>query len=140
MNGYSVFLGPITGIMITDVSLPFFLFCCQRVLYSDYDSTGSYTARMSMFPRCTSHTAGIGILMAWYGAFRRASRISALSTEHFAELARGRCLLVSVPPTLPGLISSINTKVHIGTAGERLFDIAYLLGVSGLTQFSQPRE
>jgi hypothetical protein len=47
---------------------------------------------MSMFPRCTSHTAGIGILMAWYGAFRRASRISALSTEHLTELARGRCL------------------------------------------------
>lgn len=41
------------------------------VSYSDYDSTGSYTARVSMFPRCTGHTAGIGIIMAWYGAFRR---------------------------------------------------------------------
>ena len=40
-------------------------------------------------------------------------------------------LLVSVPPNLPGLVNSIKTKAHIGTAGEHLFDIAYLLGVSG---------
>ena len=40
-----------------------------------------------------------------------------------------------MPPTLPGLINSINTKVYVGTAGEHLFNIAYLLGVSGLNTF-----
>jgi hypothetical protein len=43
-----------------------------------------------MFPRCTGHTAGIGILMAWYGAFSCESDISTLSPQHFAELARSR--------------------------------------------------
>ena len=42
-------------------------------------------------------------------------------------------------PTLPGLINSINTKVYVGTAGEHLFNIAYLLGVSGLTTFATSR-
>ena len=48
-------------------------------------------------------------------------------------------LLVSIPPTLPGLINNINTKVHIGSAGKHLFSIAYLLGVSGLTTFATSR-
>jgi NCS1 family nucleobase:cation symporter-1 len=38
-------------------------------------------------------------------------------------------MLVSVSPTFPGIIRSINSRVHIG-AWARLFDIAYLLGVS----------
>ena len=40
-------------------------------------------------------------------------------------------LLVSVPPNFFGLINNIKAKVHIGTTGEHLFDIAYLLGASG---------
>ena len=91
MNGYTVFLGPITGIMITDVGLLFFalLLALPLTQTSDYDSTGSFTARMSMFPQCTGRMAGIGILMAWYGAFRRESDISTSSPQHFSELARG---------------------------------------------------
>ena len=38
-------------------------------------------------------------------------------------------MMVSVPLTLPGLINSINTNIHVGV-GTRLFDIAYLLDVS----------
>ena len=38
-------------------------------------------------------------------------------------------MIVSVPLTLPGLINSINTNIHVGV-GARLFDLAYLLGVS----------
>ena len=50
-----------------------------------------------------------------------------------------------MPPNFPGLINSIKTKAHIGAAGGHLFDIAYLLGVSGyerpfFSQVSQVRE
>lgn len=38
-------------------------------------------------------------------------------------------MIVSVPPTMPGLINSINTNIHVGVS-TRLFDIAYLLGFS----------
>lgn len=89
MNGYTVFLGPITGIMITD----YWLIHRTRVdVPSMYRPHGRYR-----------YTYGVN----WRAAV---------------------ALLVSVPPTFPGLINSINTKVHIGTAGERLFNIAYLLG------------
>jgi nucleobase:cation symporter-1, NCS1 family len=37
-------------------------------------------------------------------------------------------MIVSVPPTMPGLINSINTNIPVGVS-TRLFDIAYLLGV-----------
>ncbi|KAH9057611.1 NCS1 nucleoside transporter family [Lactarius vividus] len=89
MSGYTVFLGPITGIMITDYWL---VHRTHVDVPSMYRPHGRYR-----------YTYGVN----WRAAV---------------------ALLVSVPPTLPGLINSINTKVHIGTAGERLFDIAYLLG------------
>jgi len=38
-------------------------------------------------------------------------------------------MIVSVPLTLPGLVNSINPDIHVGV-GTRLFDIAYILGVS----------
>jgi hypothetical protein len=38
-------------------------------------------------------------------------------------------MMVSVPLTLPGLVNSINPKIHAGV-GTRLFDIAYILEVS----------
>jgi NCS1 family nucleobase:cation symporter-1 len=38
-------------------------------------------------------------------------------------------MAVSVPLLLPGLVHSINTNKHVGV-GIRLFDLAYLLGVS----------
>jgi hypothetical protein len=40
-------------------------------------------------------------------------------------------MIVSVPFTLPGLVHSINTNIHVGV-GTRLFDIAFLLEVSVL--------
>jgi hypothetical protein len=41
-------------------------------------------------------------------------------------------MIVSVPLTLPGLVNSINTNIHVGV-GTRLFDLAYLLGVSAVS-------
>jgi NCS1 family nucleobase:cation symporter-1 len=38
-------------------------------------------------------------------------------------------MITSVPLTLPGLVNSINPNIHVGV-GTRLFDIAYMLGVS----------
>jgi hypothetical protein len=43
--------------------------------------------------------------------------------------AAAMILVASVPPMMPGLINSINTNIHVG-GGTRLFDLAYLLGVS----------
>jgi nucleobase:cation symporter-1, NCS1 family len=44
-------------------------------------------------------------------------------------------MIVSVSLTLPGLVNSINPKIHVGV-GTRLFDIAYLLEVSIYYRFS----
>jgi len=88
MSGYTVFLGPITGIMITD----YWLVHHTRVdVPSMYRPHGRY--------RYT------------YGANWRAAA----------------ALIISVPLSLPGLMNSINAKIHVGV-GARLFDIAYLLG------------
>jgi hypothetical protein len=40
-------------------------------------------------------------------------------------------MVVSVPPTFPGLIDSIKARANVG-AGPHLFDIAYMLGVRSL--------
>jgi NCS1 family nucleobase:cation symporter-1 len=40
-------------------------------------------------------------------------------------------MIVSVPLTLPGLVNSINPNIRVGV-GKRLFDIAYMLGVSAI--------
>ena len=64
MAGYTVFLGPIAGIMISDVSTELLL-CSQSC--SDYSSTGLYTAERSTFRRSTGRKAVIGILVVWYG-------------------------------------------------------------------------
>jgi len=44
-------------------------------------------------------------------------------------------MIVSVPFTLPGLVHSINTNIHVGI-GTRLFDIAFLLEVGAPSLFS----
>lgn len=40
-------------------------------------------------------------------------------------------MVVSVPPTFPGLVDSIKASANVG-AGQHLFDIAYMLGVRSL--------
>jgi NCS1 family nucleobase:cation symporter-1 len=88
MGGYTVFLGPITGIMVTDYWL---------VHRTHVDVPSMYRPH--------------GRYRYTYGANWRAAA----------------AMIVSVPLTLPGLINSINTNIHVGV-GARLFDIAYLLG------------
>ena len=65
MSGYTVFLGPITGIMITDVSprAPFIHPCLlqKASLIAISVSIGSYAAHTSMFPQCIDLMEGIGI-------------------------------------------------------------------------------
>ena len=89
LGGYTVFLGPITGIMVTDLSLrnPFILVGGKRiqiVLRRRCLVSGLYTALMSTFPRCIGLMEGIGI----YIPFR--SWIVDLSLKTFGELARRR--------------------------------------------------
>ncbi|KAH9001891.1 NCS1 nucleoside transporter family [Lactarius hatsudake] len=88
LSGYTVFIGPITGIMMTD----YWLVHRTRVdVPAMYRPHGRYR-----------YTYGVN----WRAA---------------------AAMLVSVLPTFPGLVHSIDASVHVG-AGTRLFDIAYLLG------------
>ena len=60
ISDYTVFLGPISGIMITDVrSRALFVLVFIKGLLS----IGWCTARMSTFPQCIGLTGGIGIHM-----------------------------------------------------------------------------
>ncbi|KIN95575.1 hypothetical protein M404DRAFT_1007353 [Pisolithus tinctorius Marx 270] len=88
MNGYTIFLGPFAGIMITD----FWLVHKGKVdVPAMYNPNGRYR-----------YTHGFN----WR-----------------AVLA----ILVTVGPTMPGLINSINPAVRIGNA-THLFDIAWMYG------------
>ncbi|KAH9064377.1 NCS1 nucleoside transporter family [Lactarius vividus] len=88
LSGYTVFIGPITGIMMTDY---WFVHRTRVDVPAMYRPHGRYR-----------YTYGVN----WRAA---------------------AAMLVSVPPTLPGLIHRINPSVHIGM-WTRLFDIAYLFG------------
>ncbi|KAI0258157.1 NCS1 nucleoside transporter family [Gloeopeniophorella convolvens] len=88
MNGYTVFLGPITGVMITDYWL---------VHHTHVDVPSMYQP---------------------HGRYRY---------FHGMNWRAAAALITSIPLTLPGLINSINTNIHVGV-GARLFDIAYILG------------
>ncbi|KAG2356905.1 NCS1 nucleoside transporter family [Suillus spraguei] len=88
MDGYTIFLGPFAGIMVTD----FYLVHKGHVDVSAmYDPLGRYR-----------YTGGFN----WR-----------------AVLA----MMVTVGPTLPGLINSINPSIKIGYA-THLFDIAWMYG------------
>ncbi|THG96210.1 hypothetical protein EW026_g5587 [Hermanssonia centrifuga] len=88
MNGYTVFLGPFAGIMVTDY---WFIHHGRVDVPSMYRPHGRYR-----------YTYGFN----WR-----------------AVLA----ILLSVPPTMPGLINSINPKIPVGGA-TFLFDIAWIFG------------
>ncbi|KAI0806114.1 cytosine-purine permease [Irpex lacteus] len=88
MSGYTVFLGPFAGIMVTDYWL---VHKCRVDVPSMYKPHGRYR-----------YTAGFN----WR-----------------AVLA----VVVSVGPTLPGLIHSINPKIFVGN-DSHLFDIAWIYG------------
>lgn len=60
MNGYTVFLGPIAGIMVADVrTIP--LLCMYESRAKSLCSTGSSTAVTSMYQPCTTRMVGTGI-------------------------------------------------------------------------------
>jgi len=89
MSGYTVFLGPITGIMVTDYWLVHRTHVDVPAMYQPH---GRYR-----------YTYGVN----WRAA---------------------AAMIVSVPPLMPGLINNINTNIHVGVVGTRLFDLAYILG------------
>jgi len=87
ISDYTVFLGPIAGIMITDYWL---IHRTYVDVPSMYRPRGRYR-----------YTHGVN----WRAAI---------------------AMIVSVPLTLPGLVNTIDTNIHVGI-GTRLFDIAFLL-------------
>jgi NCS1 family nucleobase:cation symporter-1 len=59
-----------------------------------------------------------------------------VDTFHISEIVSqnwraAAAMVVSVPPTFPGLIDSIRASANVGV-GPHLFDIAYMLGVRSL--------
>ncbi|KAI0346056.1 cytosine-purine permease [Trametopsis cervina] len=88
MSGYTVFLGPFAGIMVTDYWL---IHRCKVDVPSMYNPHGRYR-----------YTGGFN----WR-----------------AVLA----MVLSVGPTLPGLINSINPNITVGN-GVFLFDVAWIFG------------
>jgi len=62
MVGYTVFLGPIAGIMIADVGTDIFI----PNRGSSRLSTGLYTVERSTFRHFTGRKAVIGIPVVWY--------------------------------------------------------------------------
>jgi NCS1 family nucleobase:cation symporter-1 len=106
MNGYTVFLGPFAGIMVVDVSLasPYYL--------------------PSLIIPCTKywilHRGKVDV-PAMYDPHGRYRYWRGVNWRALAAL------VASVPPLLPGLISSINSSVHVSNA-MRLFDIAWIYG------------
>jgi len=124
MNGYTVFLGPIAGIMVTDVSIASTLE--QLILSANINSIGSSIGLMSMFLRCIVLTADTGT-----HTVSCVISLDVFCMSLFPSVQNWRALvslLLTIPLTLPGLINSINSKIGIGNA-THLFDIAYMLGV-----------
>ena len=110
MNGYTVFLGPFAGIMISDY---YIVHKCRVDVPAMYDPNGRYrytygvVSLFSPYPsQHLTHTAIIPFVQNWRAAL---------------------ALVIAVPPLLPGLFNSINTKIHIGGASH-LFNIAWLFG------------
>ncbi|KAF9226304.1 hypothetical protein BS17DRAFT_749647 [Gyrodon lividus] len=90
LNGYTIFIGPFTGIMIVD----YWLVHRTRVdVPAMYNPHGRYR-----------YTYGVN----W----------RALST-----------LVISILPTLPGLVSSINPRINVGIVGQ-LFTIGWIFTFS----------
>ena len=115
MNGYTVFLGPFAGIMISDYYL---VHNCRVDVPAMYDPNGRYryTSGIVSLSLCIYHAVST-FAHAHHYRFR-------LSAQNWrAALA----LIIAVPPLLPGLINSINPKIYIGGASH-IFDIAWLYG------------
>ncbi|KAF9004841.1 NCS1 nucleoside transporter family [Hymenopellis radicata] len=88
MSGYTVFLGPFSGIMVADYWL---VHKCKVDVPAMYDPHGRYRY--------------------WNGINWRAVV----------------AMLCSVPPSMPGLIHSINNSITVGNVSH-VFDIAWLYG------------
>jgi nucleobase:cation symporter-1, NCS1 family len=111
VNGYTVFLGPFAGIMISDY---YIVHKCRVDVPAMYNPNGRYKYSFGIVspvqqesPRkLYSHSPLAFIIQNWRAAL---------------------ALVVAVPPLLPGLINSINPKVPIGGASH-LFNVAWLFG------------
>ena len=111
MNGYTVFLGPFAGIMIADY---YIVHKCRVDVRAMYDPNGRYR-----------YSFGVVSLLP---PVRRLP--SAVFTSYFRFRQNWRAalaIIIAVPPLLPGLMNSINTKIYIGGASH-LFNIAWLFG------------
>lgn len=91
MSGYTVFLGPFAGIMVTDVRPHYLITIPSTCTDLHVASTGSSTAAKSTCRRCTTPTAGTGTHTASYVPLPPLSVPPAqISLTLYVELACGR--------------------------------------------------
>jgi len=141
MAGYTVVLGPIAGIMISDVGTnPF------ANLNSSCFSTGLYTVERSTFRRSTGRKAAIGIQVVWYGHISALILCADVVTLSCLQNWRAAvALLVSVPPNLPGLINAINPNIDVH-GSIYPYQVSWILGfviassVYTITSYASPAE
>ncbi|KAH7882152.1 NCS1 nucleoside transporter family [Phlebopus sp. FC_14] len=107
MNGYTIFLGPFAGIMITDFWLVHKGKVDVPAMYDPqgrYRYTGGFVSDLNLF-----------------------SLVTAIENQRPKNWRAVLAMLVTVVPTLPGLVNSINPKIAVGNA-VHLFDIAWMYG------------
>ena len=80
---------------------------------------------------CITHTDVTGTLMALYVRLPSLTVSDGLMPLFDKNWRAVLAILCSVPPTMPGLINSINPKIKVGGA-VHLFDNAWIFGVSPL--------
>ncbi|KAG9311061.1 cytosine-purine [Chiua virens] len=107
MSGYTIFLGPFAGIMVTDVN-----FHLRILIFIHPDR--------SLLQFWLVHKGKVDV-PAMYDPHGRYRYIGGFNWR--AVLA----VLVTVGPTFPGLINAINPTIDVGHV-TRLFDIAWLYG------------
>jgi NCS1 family nucleobase:cation symporter-1 len=124
MNGYTVFLGPFAGIMVTDVRI---IVHVGLVLTHALQYWLVHHGLVDVPSMYRPHGR-----YRYYGGFVSHKLNDAKVLEisrHIQNWRAALAILISVPPNLPGLINSITPTIKVGGA-VHLFDLAWLFGVS----------
>ena len=116
MNGYTVFLGPFAGTVISDYYMP----CSQ----------GSSRRSCYVRPRREAPNISSVVSRLCARAHRTTFQLTHIRVPSASRTQNWRAalaLLVSATPLSPGFVNSINPKIPIGGA-SRLFTIAWFFG------------
>src|ERR1700690_4293476 len=107
MNGYTVFLGPFAGIMVTDVRIIVHDYLILNYLYLQYWLVHRGMVDVPSMYRPYGRYRYVGGVVSLMLSLVKVVGSSARTQNWRAALA----LLISVPPNLPGLINSITPTI-----------------------------